>query len=109
MEENELLKEGHVLNNIFYQRMIRSNKNILIATVGPTGSGKSLCNLRIAELWYKKFFNKEFPIENCCFNVETIMERLVHGNLQEGDLLILEEGGIAMSSLEFQSKLAKMV
>jgi len=101
------LQEGQVLNNIFYTRMIRGNQNILAAIVGKTGSGKSYSCLRICELWYEKCFNKEFPIENCCFSIEQLMERLVSGNLDEGDMLILEEAGTSMSALEFQSKVAK--
>jgi len=102
------MKEGNILNNYFYERFVRQNKNVLIAMVGPTGSGKSWGCLSICEHWYQKYFHKPFPIENVCFSVEEIMQRVVEGNLKEGTFLILEEAGVSMSSLEFQNKISKL-
>jgi len=48
------LQEGEIINRIFHNRLVRNNKNCLVVTTGPTGTGKSYSNLKIAELWYTK-------------------------------------------------------
>lgn len=103
----DLTEEGATTNQIFKNRMIEANQNMLIAITGKTGSGKSYASLRIAELWYRKQFKKELPRENICFSIEELMERLVNGNLKRGDVLILEEAGTSMGNLDFASQAAK--
>lgn len=93
----------------FDNRLIRNNKNILGVQLGGTGSGKSYRDLRIAELWYQKHFNKPFPIENICFGVGAIIKRISSGNLKRGELLIFEEAGVNLGSLDFQNKISKMM
>lgn len=102
------LKEGDILNSIFYRRMIKSNQNILISICGKTGSGKSYACLSICESWYQSYFKRPFPVENICFSIEQVMERLVNGNLSPGELIIMEEAGTSMSNLEYQNKLCKL-
>jgi len=102
------IEEGKISNGILFNRMIRNNKNFLCAFTGSTGSGKSWSGLRFCELWYKKKFNKEFPIKNVCFEVGEVMENLVHGDLKRGEILILEEAGTSMGSLDFQNKASKL-
>lgn len=101
-------EEGEIINKWIYSRMIKNNKNILTATTGPTGSGKSYQDLRKAELWYREFFNKDFPVENICFSVEDIINRISSGELKKGEILIFEEAGANLGSLDFQNKLSKM-
>jgi ABC-type dipeptide/oligopeptide/nickel transport system ATPase component len=108
MKSIDELKEGEILNSIFYRRMITSNQNILIAVCGKTGSGKSYACISMCDSWYQKYFGMSFPIENICFSIESVMERLVHGNLRKGELLIFEESGTSMSNLEYQNKLCKL-
>lgn len=102
------LREGDVLNGIMYRRVMENNKNFIQITVGATGSGKSLTNLRQAELWYKNILKREFPIENVCFSPEAILERLSTNSLKRGDILIFEEAGTSQGSLDFQSSMAKI-
>lgn len=102
------LEEGEILNAILNRKFFSENKNFLGVTVGSTGSGKSYFNLRLCELWYKKKFNMEYPIENIGWSPSDIMERVVNGNLKPGEILILEEGGTSMSSLDWQNKIAKL-
>jgi hypothetical protein len=104
---NTVLYEGAFTNGFFNNRFNR-NKNILIATTGSTGSGKSYANLRIAELWYAKKFNKPFPIENVTFSNGETMKILSQGKLEKGELLVPEEVGVNLGSLDFQSKTSKM-
>jgi len=109
-EYGSLLNEGEVINRIFKQRMIRRNKNCLVVTTGPTGSGKSYSNLRIAELWYRNEFDEDFPIDNICFGVLELLKRIrdPKKKLRRGELFILEEAGTSMGSLDFMSKTSKI-
>jgi len=102
------VKEGELFNKWIYQRMIKRNKNILTACTGPTGSGKSYQDLRRLELWYNYYFKKQPPIENVCFSIAELMRRLNSKELVRGDILVLEEAGANLGSLDFQNKIAKM-
>lgn len=105
---NEGIKEGVLFNKYLYNRVFLSNKNVILTTTGPTGSGKSYVDLRVAELWYQYVFNKPFPIEHCCFSIDELMRLISKGKLIRGDLLILEEGGVNLGSLDFQNKISKI-
>jgi len=106
--ETERIKidEGKILNSIIYTRLIKQNKNFICGIFGKTGSGKSYVCLRIAELWYKRKFREEFPISNVCFSAEELLNRL-QKPIRRGELIIFEEAGVSMGSLDFQNKIAK--
>jgi len=104
----EKIEEGTIINSWLYSRLIRNNKNALIATTGATGSGKSYQNLRMAELWYHYYFKNKFPQENICFSIDELMRRLVSGKLKRGEILIFEEAGANFGSLDFQNKISKL-
>jgi len=89
-------------------RLLQNNKNVLGAEVGPTGSGKSYRDLRKVEMWYKNYLNRPFPVENICFGVVHAMSRLTSGELKRGDILIFEEAGANLGSLDFQNRVSKM-
>jgi len=101
-------EEGLFFCKWLHNRLMRNNKNVLGAELGPTGSGKSYRDLRKVELWYKYEFDKPFPKENICFGVGDIMKRITSGELKRGDILIFEEAGANLGSLDFQNKIAKM-
>ena len=101
-------EEGEVFNKWLESRLIRHNKNVLSAELGPTGSGKSYRDLRKAELWYQYHFKEEFPVENICFGVDEVMKRLSEGNLRKGEVLIVEEAGVNLGSRDWQQKFSKM-
>lgn len=101
-------EEGEVFCKWMYHRLIKKNKNVLGANIGATGSGKSYRDLRLGELWYKYYFKEPFPPENICFGVVTAMKRLSSGELRKGEVLILEESGVNLGSLDFQNKVSKM-
>jgi len=103
-----VLQEGQLTNTIFKNRFDR-RKNILLGVTGPTGSGKSYTCLRMAELWYLYRFNKPFPIENVTFSNAETMKLISSGRLDKGELIIMEETGVNFSSLDFQSKVGKMM
>lgn len=102
------IQEGEVFNKYLNSRMLEKNKNVILTVTGSTGSGKSYLCLRIAELWYDYKFNKPFPVENICFSIEDIMNRLNTGDIKRGEIIIMEEGGVLLGALDFQSKISKL-
>lgn len=100
------IPEGYVINKWFASRFNR-NKNVLIATIGVTGSGKSYANLRMLELWYEFYFKQPMPKENICFSIKEAMLLINSGKLPKGSILIVEEAGVSMNSLDFQNKIVK--
>lgn len=108
-----VLKEGELMNKVIESRMIRKNKNFLNATLGSTGSGKSYFDLAVVNNWYLYHFKKPFPVElNCCFSIGELMKRLSDKNpktkLVRGEILIFEEAGANMGSLDFQTRTSKI-
>jgi len=104
---NQILKEGEVFNKWMKNRLDH-NKNILLAITGPTGSGKSYTNHRIAELWYKDYFNEDYLVTHTCFSISELMKLLVSDEIRKGELIILEEAGTSLNSLDFQNKISKL-
>jgi len=113
MGKNIQLEEGSFTEGYFFcrwlhSRLIKNNKNVLGVELGPTGSGKSWRDLRKAELWYKYHFKEKFPVENICFGVLQVMQLISSGKLRRGDVIIFEEAGANLGSLDFQNKISKM-
>ncbi len=100
--------EGELFNKYLHSRLIRNNKNVLSVDLGGTGSGKSYRSLRKAELWYKYQFNMPYNPKNICFSVEDVIRRIHSGELKRGEVLIFEEAGANLGSLDFQNKISKM-
>ena len=108
IRKNTLFNEGEVYFRWESSRM-KNNKNVISVTTGPTGSGKSMCDLRKAELTHQKRFNDEFPVEtNCCFSIVELMRRISSGDLRKGEVIILEEAGFNAGSQDWQNKTTKM-
>ena len=105
MQENPSTK---FFNSIFDRTMFKENKNVIICTVGKTGSGKTYTNLRICEDWYRDRFKKDLPLMHICFSVREVLELLASGKVDTGDIILWEEAGKGMGSLDFQSKVAKV-
>jgi len=103
------VKEGEIFCKWLESRLIRNNKNVLGANLGPTGSGKSYRDLRMAELWYLYQFNGQFPVKNICFGVGEAMTLLSNNKLRKGEIIIFEEAGVNLGSLDFQNKVSKMM
>lgn len=101
------IEEGKILYAWMTGRF-RHNQNVLLAITGGTGSGKSYCNLRQAEIHYKEYFKESFPSENICFSIGELMKRLSSGKLRKGEIVILEEAGANYGSLDFQNKVSKL-
>jgi len=107
MEEKKI--EAESFFKWMHNRVMKQQKNAIIATIGPTGSGKSFIDLRIAEKITRINLNKEFDPKNITFTAKQCMERINSGELERGDVLILEEMGVAASSREWWSIQNKML
>jgi len=107
LKVNEVMEEGDFFNRWAHNRILK-NKNILGAITGPTGSGKTYSLISLCENYYKNVLNMKFPIENICFSLGAVAKRLDSGELKTGEILILEEGGCNLGSLDFQNKMSKM-
>lgn len=102
------LEEGEVFCKWLYNRLLRQNKNVLGAELGATGSGKSYRDLRKFEIWHEKYLKRKWNPENICFGVKEVMKRLNSGELKPGDIIIFEEAGANLGSLDFQNKISKL-
>jgi hypothetical protein len=102
-------KEGEVFCKWLDSKLIKNNKNVMGAELGPTGSGKSYRDLRKAELWYNYHFHDKVPEKNICFGIHDIMRLLAEGKLRKGEIIIFEEAGVNLGSLDFQQEVAKMM
>lgn len=108
IRKEESFDEGEVYYRWENSR-ISNNKNIISVTTGATGSGKSMMDLRRAEISYRERFNEEFPVDtNCCFSIVELMKRIGQNNLRKGDILILEEAGFNAGSQDWQNKATKI-
>src|SRR4030043_2487267 len=107
LKVQDVMVEGEFFNRWAHNRILK-NKNILGAITGPTGSGKTYSLISLCENYYKNVLNKKFPIENICFSLGAVARRLDSGELKTGEILILEEAGCNLGSLDFQNKMSKM-
>lgn len=112
----DITKEGAVMQGIMYRRVFKENKNFIRVKTGPTGSGKSLSDLRDAELWYRDVLKKPFPIRNVTFSVEEALKlveeyakKAERGEDVRGEIIICEESGTSMGSLDFATTTAKLM
>jgi len=102
------LEEGIAFNR-WLENRFKKNKNGLLAVTGMTGSGKSYTSIRICELWYQYKFQKPFPVEtHVCFSVGELMKMLSSDKMKKGEILILEEAGTSLNSLDYQNKVSKL-
>lgn len=104
----QIMQEGEAFNKWADNRFKR-NKNLLLGVTGSTGSGKSYTSLRICELWYEFKFDKPFPVEtHVCFSIGELMKLISKGKLKKGEMIILEEAGTSLNSLDYQNKVSKL-
>lgn len=104
------LDEGMAFNKWLDNRF-KNNKNVLIAITGATGSGKTYTGLKILELWYQYRFERNFAElaeTHICFSIREIMTLLSSGRLRKGSILLYEEAGTSLNSLDYQTKISKL-
>ncbi len=74
------------------RRLLQQNGSVILCLVGPTGGGKSWSALRLAEL-----IQPNFPTDasSVYFKIEDMIEAINSGEHKRGDVLILDESGVA--------------
>lgn len=110
------LKEGEIFLRWTANRLFKRSQNVIAVTTGSTGSGKSMQDLRRMELHYLEYFSKKFPdinkriMENVFFSIGSLVNRLADKNnpLLPGEIIMLEEAGIGLSSHAWQDKSVKL-
>jgi len=89
------------------RRVMKQNKNNMIEVLGPTGSGKSLFGLYLAEE-LSKSSGVPFGIDNVVFGLTELFELINSGELKRGSVIMFDEPQISISAKEFQSKANKV-
>lgn len=97
------MKRKSILMMHLYNRMhIKGMSNLVIIT-GKKGSGKSLLSLRFGEV----LEGKTFGLHHVCFNLQQLFTLLDNKLVKPGDVVILEEIGVAANSRDAMTKLNK--
>lgn len=91
-----------LIRHLEYQMEVKHMSNFLIET-GKKGSGKSWLGLRFGEL----INGKDFDIHNVCFSSATLLDRLDKKEYSKGDVILLEELGVAANSRDAMTKANK--
>ena len=72
------------------EERIKKKKGIIMIFTGATGEGKSYAGLRLLELWYKRRFDEDFPINHVCNTLEEAI-LLVKDFKRKGEGILIEE------------------
>jgi hypothetical protein len=82
-------------------------RNINIAIVGESGTGKSWGGLKIGDLYYKKKYNTPFPVDNVVFTIEGFLKRIQV--LDEGSIVIFDDAGLKYDSKRWWDELNQVL
>ncbi len=98
--------ESKALLDFIEKRILTMLACIFIFT-GEVGKGKSYAGLRLLELWYRRWFNEDFPIKHVCETLEQAI-LLVKDFKRKGEGILIEELSVlagSRDSLTTQNKL----
>lgn len=87
---------GNPILNRARARIVHRNMNYILVIIGPTGIGKSWAALRIAEYLDPNF--KDNIGERVCFDILKMIKLINQKRVGKGDVLILDEAGIAFGT-----------
>lgn len=90
---------NHPILRHFWSRMHLQNKNLLIAIVGETGSGKSYAGLSLGAT-----LDRNFSISEVAFEPTAFIELAMDKSYPAGSLVMADESGVSMSHREWWSK-----
>lgn len=99
-------QEAKVLIDFIEQRIKKRLACNIICTSEP-GKGKSYSGLRLLELWYRRWFDENFPTSHICKDLETAI-LIVRDFKRKGEGILIEELSVlagARDSLTRQNKL----
>jgi len=105
MDIDEATESKCLLN--FTERRIKKKLGVIHLFTGETGKGKSYAGLRFLELWYKRFFDEEFPTTHICNDLSQAI-LLVKNFKRIGEGILIEELSVhagVRDSLTKQNKL----
>jgi hypothetical protein len=91
--------ENPILEKFAWRKLWVEDNNALWAVVGDTGDGKSYASLRLGEV-----LDPNFTIDNVAFNIVEFIEKAYDDSFGRGSVIILEEGSVEASALEWHSK-----
>jgi energy-coupling factor transporter ATP-binding protein EcfA2 len=83
--------------------MYKQKMSNFIMVTGKKGSGKSYLSLRMGEILQ----GKTFGLNHVCFSVQELLELLDSKTLNVGDVIILEEIGVAANSRDAMTNINK--
>ena len=91
----------------FVRKRIQKKQGCIMLFTGEPGKGKSYAGLRFFEMWYKDFFNEDFPINHVVNDLEEAI-MLVKDFTKKGEGVLVEELSVlagVRDSLTSQNKL----
>lgn len=105
IDVNKTPESKAVLN--YTERRIKKNLSCVVIFTGPLGSGKSYSGLRFLELWYKKWLNEKFPIENVVEHLDQAIMK-VKDFKRKGEGILIEELSVLASSRASLTKVNRL-
>lgn len=105
MNDDENL-EVKVITNYMASRL-RKRLACNIIFTGELGKGKSYSGLRLLELWYKRYFEEEFPTTHICNDLISAMQTIKKFK-RKGEGILLEELSVLIGSRDSLSKQNKL-
>lgn len=93
---------SNLIRTLKYRMRKQGMSNFIIVT-GKKGSGKSYLSLRMGELLQ----GKDFGLNHVCFSVQELLELLDGKTLKAGDVILLEEIGVAANSRDAMTNINK--
>lgn len=91
------------LMRLLHYRMMKQRMSNFIIITGKKGSGKSYLGMRIGELLQ----GKGFGLHHVCFSVEELLGLLKSKSVKPGDVVMLEEVGVAANSRDAMTNINK--
>lgn len=91
------------LMRLLHYRMMKQRMSNFIIITGKKGSGKSYLGLRIGEILQ----GKSFGLHHVCFSVEELLKLLESKSVKPGDVVMLEEIGVAANARDAMTNINK--
>jgi len=84
-----------------WDRIYRKDQNFTCIVSGATGSGKSTCALRIAEL-----LDPDFSLDRVVFSVQEFFDLITQGKLKRGSVIIFDEAAGSEEGMDSRNALS---
>lgn len=84
------------------KQRVKANNSINAVVTGETGSGKSWATLSFA-----RQYDPDWSLDRCYFKMSEFLQDLSDNKFKPGEFIMVDEGGVDLSSLEWQSEINK--